>query len=306
MSLISFFKSLPHKIGKNEVAKSCEIVLDSLREFTIPSFKSAIEITDKKGFVSAPAKTFQNELRKEIKGTGTNMFEAILDGMLSAETILNQLRDRSETLFAEQEATLALNYQKATYLRFISAIGFAVDYSRRMLNYIYVHESHHAGIIEDLNDQLPKAEVKFVEEQFKNFCLVMRALSKNYAELEKEINDMPDAVVTELSEQTFPATLGVSKVDPLGFNNFIIPGDISARWNPFYLIGTMYASFQVAQFKTGEAELELLKLRKLNLEKAYNKNPDPALQTQIEGVSARVNNLHYEMEKLEKRYGINN
>lgn len=304
MSLNKFIKSLTHKLGKNEIAKSCEAILEPLRESTLPAIKAALEFTNENPLRSTEAKGFQTDIRRLVRGSGTDLFKTVLECMHNADTYLVKMRDESDTMFNEHEATIAMSYQKATFLRLISAIGFAVDYSRRLTNYIYLFETVKLDPTTDVKTQLPNAEKEFVEDNFSNFCIVLSALSKRYEQISTDIMGMPDALVTELTEATLPATLGTAKTDPFGFNNFVIPGDISARFNPFYLIGTLVASFQVAQYKTAKEQLELLQLRKLNLEKMYAKKPDAALQKQIENFSERVNDHLFEIAKMEKHYGI--
>lgn len=305
MSLLSFLKNLPHKITKNELAKSCELILDSLRETTLPAYQSAVDLFRVTKPKSAETNKLLGEIKRHVKGTQSgSVFELIERCLKNAETYLQAISKKSETLYGDAESTIALTYQKATYLRLVSSIGFAVEYSRRFLNYVYIQEMVAADPSYDISHQLPPSEIEYINGFLSDFYVTLNALAKPYTNTEKEIDDMPDAVVTEMTEKTFGATQGTAKIDPLNFNQFILPGDASVRWNPFYLAGTMIASFQVAEFNTAKEELDLLQLRKIQLEQAHKGKPDPSLVRQIEVLNDRIGTLRYRKEQLEEKYGI--
>jgi hypothetical protein len=305
MSLLSFLKNLPHKITKNELAKSCELILDSLRETTLPAYRSAVDLFRVTKPKSAESNKLLDEIKRHVKGVQSgSVFELIEHCLKNAETYLQAISKKSETLYGDAESTIALTYQKATYLRLVSSIGFAVEYSRRFLNYVYIQEMLAADPSYDTSHQLPPSEIEYINSFLSDFYVTLNALAKPYTNTEKDIDDMPDAVVTEMTEKTFGATQGTAKIDPLNFNQFILPGDASVRWNPFYLVGTMIASFQVAEFNTAKEELDLLQLRKIQLEQAHKGKPDPSLVRQIEVLNDRIGTLRYRKEQLEEKYGI--
>lgn len=307
MNILTFLSGLTGKlgvIGKNEVAKTCELNLRMLRDNTIPAYVSAEEYFSKQKPKSSDVTAIVSLYKRGVRGGAPDFFEGVLEGMRSAESWLVGLEKKSETLFADQEATLALSYEKATYLRIAASIGFATEYARRLLNHIYILETIERDDSQRLEDYQTPAEINYLSAHQSDFFLVLTALLVKFSKVEEMLADMPDATVTELTEKTFPHTLGAKKVDPLGFNGFVMPYDLSVKWNPFYLLGTCIASFQVSQFKAAEAELELLRLRKLNLERLNEKKPDAKLQAMIAKLEERVGTLRYEISKMEASYGI--
>ena len=298
MSILTFIKGLTHKLGKNEIAKSCELSLEELRDNTLPAYESALDLFKTFKMSSPEAKNFQQDLTRSVKGAGNNMIEIIETAMRNAEGWLVGISKKSDTLFADQEATMALTYQKANYLRAVAAIGFAVEYARRFLNYLYVLETAKSeGSDEALSQQTP-AQVEYINKHFQDFIVVVRFLQKKFDAAAAEVDAAPDAIVSSLTEQTLSGTIGASRLDPLGMNN------LTAHANPFYLIGVMVASYQVARYKSSKEELDLLQMRKLYLEKLQQKKPDAALAAQIEKLQERISNKQYELEKLEEKYGI--
>ena len=301
-SILSFIKGLQHKFSKNEIAKSCELTLTSLREHTLPAFASAVQLEKSIRMSSPEARGLMADFRSAV-GAG-DFLATIEKALTNAQSLLMAIDKKSETLFGDQEASMALTYQKATYLQVLAAINFANDYSRKLLNYLYIAETAKADPEVQLTSQLSRAEIEFVESYFNTFCGCVRFMLNDFSNLEKGLDDMPEAVVTELTEQTLPVTMGASKIDPAGLRGLSLPIDINVRWTPFYLIGTMIASFQVACYNASREELDLLQMRKLNLEKIHAKKPDARLQKEIDHLAERVTRLNYEIQKAQEKYGV--
>jgi hypothetical protein len=138
--------------------------------------------------------------------------------------------------------------------------------------------------------------VVWLENGFLDFCNCLKTLGLDIKKIEEQIKDMPDAGISELTERTFPATLGSSKIDPFQMRY------LSAAVNPFYYFGMLRAENQAKCYKVAKEELELLQLRKLNLEKLYDKTQDAKLQKEIEYMENRVSGLNYDITKMQEEY----
>jgi hypothetical protein len=302
MELITFIKGLTHKFSKNELAKSCELTLASLREHTLPAYASATSTFKVFRFSSSEGKNMAADF-KRMAG-GNDMLGTIEEALLNSQSLLTEIDKKSDTLFADAEASMALTYQKATYIQIVSAINFANDYARKLLNYLYIVETAKADHEVSLPGSLSKAEIEYVEQYFTAFCTCIKCMLMDFKAIDKAVSGMPDAVVTELTEQTLPQTLGMGALDPMGLRGLSLPIKVSVKWNPFYLLGTMIAAYQVASYKTSKEELDLLQMRKMNLEKVLAGKPDARLQKEIEYLSERVSALNYELQKAQEKYGV--
>lgn len=295
-------QGLVHKLGKNEIAKSCELALIQLDKYTVPAltevnrmFSSGLKPS------SSEMKEFQSSMRRLVKGSGANMLETVESRMKNAEHVLKGISKRSETLYGDQESTLAMSYQKATYLRIVAGITFATEYARRWLNYLLVVEiGESAKDTGYIARELAPGEIKYVQTHFEDFCIVLNALSKDFAEICKAVDELPDAAVTALTEKTFAATMGDAKIDPLSMNAFFD----SARQNPFYLLGVMVAAWQVKSFNASQEEYEMLMMRKMDLEQRQKGNPDPHREALINSMAERIKRLRMDLDQLEEKYGI--
>jgi hypothetical protein len=147
-----------------------------------------------------------------------------------------------------------------------------------------------------LKDSMTPAEIEAVKSGLLDFCLTIEILSRDVKETQRLIKGVPDALITTLTEKTFPSTLGMGKIDPLRMNG------LSARFNPFHFAGMFIAEYQANKYKASKTTLELVQLRKLNLEKIYDKTQDAGLQKEIEYMENRVSKLNYSIAQMEKEY----
>lgn len=305
MKLFTYLKGLFHRITRGQIQASCDSVIESLQQHTLPAYVSAEELFKSHRLNSKKAKEMVQEYSKIVgapKG-GQTMIGAIAAVLQNTAQLLAEISNKADTLFSDVESTLGMDFKKATYLRLISAAGFANDYSRSLLSYLYVVETEGVDPQSSLADQLTPAQVAWVEGNFTNFCVVMAVLSKDTSQIAAQINELPDAVVTEQTEETLTHSLGESATDPLGFHRLAIPITIGVKWNPFHLIAQLRADYRVAQYECSKQQLQLLQLHKLNLEKLYVKKPDAALQKQIQALNERIGDLQMGLQEMEKKYG---
>ena len=301
MFILDYIKKLTHRFGKNQIQKTCLSLEDILRTHTIPAYTSAVELFKTHNFKAKEVIAFSKIFNKFANGSSNRFIETILEALQNSTVILNSLYKKSEELYADQEATLGLTFEKISYLRLLGAISFTNDFSRKLLNYIYILETANADESFQLKGALSPAEIATLEASFTNFSIACGILTTPFEEIHNKLSSLPDAIYSESIEKTLQATLGPSKLDPLGFRGFTIPFNISVKWtNPMYWVGIVIADIQVASYKAAKEELELIQLRKLNLEKIYDKKPDPRLQLQIEVITNRVSALNYSIEKLEE------
>lgn len=300
MNLFSYIKSLTHRFSKNEVQKSCDLVTDSLNAHTIPAYVGASTMFKNFKIKSKKGVGFESDFKRLVRGRD-GMIDTILAMLENSVKTLEAISKKSETLYGDQESSLGLTFQKATYLQLVGALTFTNDFSRKFLNYLYALETAEMDRESKVEDTTTPAENAFVEEQFANYCTCVRIFSDSFDQIEKSVDALPDAVVSEHTESNLTSSLGEKKIDPLGLRNFHTK-ETSVKFNPFYLIGMWRAEMQIERYKTAKEELDLLQLRKLNLERMQEKKPDARLQKEIEYLSTRVSGLNYKIQKVEAKY----
>lgn len=305
MQIFNYLKGLFHRITRGQIKSSCDLTIESIQTHTLPAYAQANELFKLRRISSKEGIALAGEFKKRVgtvKGT-TGMVDAIEAILENTVKMLGTIVTRSDAVFSDIESTLGMTYQKAMYLRLISAATFANDFSRKFLNYLYVLETANLEASENhISDALSPAEISYVKDNFANYVLVMTILSNSFVDVLKSIDELPDAVVSEQSDQVLSGSLGAKKVDPFGFRNLSLPITVGVNLNPFYLAGMLIADFRASQYKCSKEELDLLALRKLNLERLYAKKPDARLQQQIDYLGDRVSRLNYELATMKEKY----
>jgi len=305
MQIFNYLKGLFHRITRGQIKASCDLVIESLQKHTLPAYAQAGSLFKLRKISSKEGQDLIMQYKKQVRSMkgATTMVDSIHEILENTIKLLTSIGEKSDTLFNDVESTLGMTFQKAMYLRLISAATFADDFSRKVLNYLYVVETAHLDPKDlVLANTISPAERTYVVDNFANFALVMSILDNDVAEVLKQVDELPDAVVSEQSEHVLGGSLGLRKIDPLGFHGLALPVTVGVKWNPFYLIGMLYSDFRAAQYKCSKEELDLLQMRKLNLEKTYAKKPDARLQKQIEYMADRVNGLTYELTQMQEHY----
>lgn len=298
MNFFNFLKSLFPTFKRDELLDSVVAIRKSVQEHSVQAYRSADQVWAGTAFVSKEAKALEKVYRSEVglpgKQSMITSISAVMDNTLK---VLDLVVQKGKTIYSENEASMGLTFQKATILRIVTVADFANKYSLDLLNYIYTVEAQATKGGEGI-ESLAKAETDTLINQFPDFCVAMNVLKVDMSSLEKALNDLPDAVVSEMTERTFISTLGSQKLDPFQVRNF------SVRKNPFYVFGMMIAERQEKKYKAKKETVELLQLRLLHLQKLRDKTQDASLDKEINYYQDRVTSLNHELEKLNKDYGL--
>jgi hypothetical protein len=296
MNLLSYIKGLLPSFSKNAITESCQMSQASIREHTLPAYVSAEQLFKGQKFKSKQMQDFSAVFAKSAGKGSANMVSTIKDRLENTLLILNLVSQNAGTIYSEVEANIALTYVKLTYLRLVESAEFANTYARKFLNYAYVLETAQAEEHVSVQRALAPAEVLWLENGFLDFCACMKTLGMDTKAIELAVSGMPDAGITEMTERILPSTMGLSKVDPFQMRH------LSAAVNPFYYFGMLSAERQAKRYKGAKEELELLQLRKLNLEKLHDKVQDAKLQKEIDYLENRVSSLNFEINKMQEEY----
>lgn len=298
MNFFNFLKSLFPTFKRDELLDSVIAIRKSVQEHSVQAYRSADQVWGSTPFVSKEAKALEKAYRSDVGLPGKqSMITSISAAMDNTLKVLDLVVQKGKAIYSDNEASMGLTFQKATILRIVTVADFANKYSLDLLNYIYTVEAQATKGGEGI-ESLAKAEVDMLISQFPDFCVAINVLKTDMSSLEKALNELPDAVVSEMTERTFVATLGSKKLDPFQVRNF------SVRKNPFYIFGMMIAERQEKKYKAKKETVELLQLRLLHLQKLRDKTQDASLDKEINYYQDRVTSLNHELEKLNKDYGL--
>lgn len=302
MEIGNFFKSLVPSFSKDTVLDDCKATRVELQNTVVPAYKQGAELLKNAKFKSAEVAKFDKDFRAGADKAQGNIIVSI-DKMLPVIIgNIEECEDLVKRTFGEEVAAGGLTYMKAQLLQLVEASAFFAKYARQFLIFVYVMES--APFTEATDEQydaikshLTPAEILFISENFRNFVTVFNALTIHSADVRKKLEAVPDVVITADNVQTMPHTVGAVKLDPLKM------GFIASWLNPIYHIRMAIADYQFNRYKAAQAELQLLQMRKLNLERLLSgQPPNAALQRDIEYMERRIGDLRAKITKMERDY----
>lgn len=301
MKIDQFFKSLLPSFSKDTVLEDCRITKGEIKETVLPAYAEAVKLMKNWKFKSAEVESLGDQFSSLVKKTRGNMVVTIEAKIPDVLTNLEEVEELIKANYNEEVAAGGVTYLKAQLLQFVEAASFFAKYSRSLLNFIYVHES--APFIKETDEQydavqesLVPAEIAYIQNNFSSFCVVLNALSGAEGDIKKALGEVPDIVITEDNAQTLPHSVGQAKLDPLKFS--FIPVFL----NPIYHVRMAIAEWQVEQYKLAQRELQMLQMRKLNLEKLQQGQPNPALQLKLGETERAIHGLKAKLAKMEKDY----
>lgn len=292
MKLADYIKSLLPRFTKDRLTEEARITLGELETIALPSYKAAMDGIKQRTFSSKKIQDMEKTFKRNIKSSGrANVVEAIYDAL---ETLLKNhktVQGYVDKSFEEEVIISGVSVLKVNLIRLLELHSFCTRFSLKLLNYIYVLETAEVGANDRyVKDSLSAGEIKWIEDNYLTFCLALAVCTKNEKDLTDTINGIPDIVLADGAEAAI-AAVGEDRADPfstrmLGFTN-----------NPIFHLRLIVAAFQANRYKEKKELKTVLELRLLNLQRNMDKNPDAALEKEIEYVQSRVDKLnHYLLE----------
>lgn len=294
MKILDFVKNLAPMFKKRDLVDQLRVSLAELRETTIPAYKDVTQDFAAWKFTSSEVNRIIPTFNQIVKKRKGNLLVSITATLENMSVIGDKLMPTLEKEFEETMVGQALTYSQAQRLQLVQAIDFTNRYARKLVNYIIVAETAKYDLGNTIEKRLTKAQKLEVETYFTNFCMLLNAFNSSPADILALFDRVPNILVTPENHLNVEATMGRVKLDPLNFNF------ISASWNPFYLIGLLRNSWQAARYEEAKADLEMIRLRILNLKALHGGNPDPVIQREIEYNEERVQKLEAKIADMER------
>lgn len=305
MNLFEYLKTLPRQFSKDQVQESCQIVIKSINEHSLPAARAAVETFAAIKPKNAKVKTYLQIIEKNAGVRGKNAFGSIVAALENGSKLAELVNDRADALFGNTEAPLGQTFQKAFNLRMVSLIGFANEFTRKFLSYVYAVETEELSSDLNISRTLTKAEIGYVEAGILTYSRCLGVMLKDEKDVVKAIGEVPDILVDEGNENVLRQTKGVA-VDPFNMSGIMDVGTwlgrIPTHWNPFYMIGMVYADITTQTYNLWKEEKAVLEMRRMNLKMIYEKTPDAGLQKQIEHMSNQINKLDVKIKNMERQY----
>lgn len=248
-------------------------------------------------FKSDEMKRAQSTFAGVVKtGGGKSIF-----GFLAANTTnIIETIDALEAIcageFEEKIAAKGLNYRKANLVQLVDAVTFSARFSAKLLTYAMKAEIAATRAEKKMDeisttDILP-AEIEWFNKGLIPFCNAIAIIAKPAKEMVDRLDQIPDILATDANYGTLKSTIGETKIDPFLFsiNNF--------AWNPIRRMRMHAVEAKVARAKEAEVELQMTKLRLMQLDRARAGKEDPALEREINYLQGLADELTRELAEL--------
>lgn len=294
MKIFDYIKSLLPRFTKDRLTEEARVTLSELETMAIPSYHAALEGLKVRSFSSDHILDMEKTFKRNVKSSNkTNLIEAVSDGlevMLKNHKIIQGYVDK---VFEEEVIIAGVSVLKVNLIRLLELHSFCTRFALKLLNYIYVLETAAVqGNERYVKDSLSAGEIKWLDDNFLTFCFAMSACTKSEKDVTEILNGIPDLILSEGAEAAI-ASVGDDRADPFSIRT------MGFTSSPIFHVRMIVAAYQANRYKEKKELKTVLELRLLNLKRNMEKNPDAALEREIEYVQSRVDKLDHFIREAE-------
>ena len=297
MKILNYVQSLLPSISKDTILEDLAVTKSILETTTIPAYDTAKECFKGYKFKSKEAGDILSTIDRNASLTKNNVIEGIAEVLPKLVENIDFITKVAHKLLNEEVSSVGFSYKKANILQFIEGVTFITKYARKLLVYVFIAETHSAGGEESIRQALTPAEVSWVTQNAVYFAKLLDNLGNKTSTIQSHLEAVPDLVVNQDNAEVLPHTFGDKKLDPFRM------GFIPVFLNPIYHIRMAVAEWQADRFNQAVDELELVKLRRMRLERQLNGQHDATLEKEIDYIERRIQSLEAKIAKMEKAYG---
>jgi len=298
-TLADFAKKLPNTFTRSQVEQYVQDTSKSL-ERAIQLYTDAGSYFAGKRFKSSTLVDMQKRWADRVGSRSPNFVSDALARMQNAKDILSRIKQNTDKSFSLQESNQGLSFSKATVLRLVQAAEFAADYAPQLLRYVYIEETKKLDMSDKQDDYLnmtPK-QLDTVVQGWLPFVSAMNVLSTRPEDVTKVLDELPDAIVNQMTFTSMSSIHGARKVDPLMMHG--LRADSIPWFYPIMMVG----EWQAKKLKQAEEQYTELSIR-LSYFKRLNEDPNTrsaAIEAQIADLSDRVENGRVQIEQMKEKW----
>lgn len=297
MKILSYVQSLLPSISKDTVLEDLAVTKSILEKTTVPAYETAVECFKGRKFKSKEVLDLFTAINRNVDLGRNSVIEGVHDALPKIIENVDLMIRVAHKLLNEDVSASGFSYKKANILQFIEGITFITKYARKMLVYVFVAETHSAGGSETIRESLTPIEINWITQNSVYFARLLADITGKSASVQAHIDAVPDLVVNQDNAEVLPKTIGEKKTDPFRM------GFIPVFLNPIYHVRMAVAEWQAERYNQAVDELELVRLRRMRLEKQVTGQSDAALEKEIDYMERRIQGLEAKIAKMEKQNG---
>lgn len=298
MKIPNFLATLLPTFSKDRILEDINVTHGEITEFTQRAYAAAATDYKNHKFKSEHMKPFLGQFERHIKGRG-NFVVNIDAGLKTVLANLDETKKLVDATYNDDVGGAGITYMKANLLQFVELVAFVSRYARLLLIFTYAAETaefKESGV--EFSESIAPADRDWLKANMQNFSAAWNIVTVDPSDFKRKMNDIPDIVVKQEAADALSASIGDKKLDP--FSMKLIP-----VWlNPIYHIRMFVAQWQSERYHRAKAELQLLQLHKLHLEKLRAGKPDANLKKQIEYTENQINKYSAKIRDMEEAAGL--
>lgn len=293
-ALTDFISKLSLRIRKPKVKSDIESTIKELREYTIPMAKEMATQYSVVPFSSEFYKVLESHVydNMSFKRKSPNMWLNITDALLNVQENAILLEKQVNDYLQEDTLRDGISARSAQLLRMISVISFVSSYTLELCNYILAQEA--VGLGDE--DTTAPIQAKFMKDNIVRYCRSLADVSINPSQFETMFADIPDVFLNKQNESQVQSMFSAKALDP--FKNMI--GLSGWTGSPIYNIRMAWETYQAERYHANKDKKAMLELRLIHLQNRQNKENNPRVQKEIEGLEARIRKYDQKIRQVEE------
>ena len=295
MDIFNFVKKLLPRIERRSVEEDLRTTEKEAASVVLPSWDAAAIHFKTNKLASDEAETlsmkfYQNfDLQRASKGV--SFVHDIQRRLPQVHKNIVFLQDAIEKHLERDIISEGMTVKSAFVMRSASHLSLVTRYLMSLLSYLYTVEAKHFDVSIDPAMELPRAELKYVEQ---NFIRFVKLFSDYTQPLNEIVAEVPDVFVAQQGQGMVTGLYG-SKFDP--FEKTGIAGFIG---NPIYSVRMLVAKWQNDRYESAKAKKQQLELRLLYLQMQKEDKVDPVVVKEIERLQMRIENYDRYLREVEE------
>lgn len=295
MDIISFLKNLLPRFGKDRLVEDARITESEIETTVLPAYADAEKSLMRHKFKSKQIVDLYEVLQRNIKiKSSDNIVSVVLDAMEKVLKNHKMLQSKIEDGFEDHVIIEGITVVRLTMIRLLEFNSFLSRFSLKLLNYVYILETAEVSGEENyVGKQLSPGEIKWIEDNFLNFVLILKICSKMEGNFQETLESIPDINLSE-NPDAIVSAIGENRLDPFGTKMLV-----GFSGSPIYHIGLLVAEYQANRYKEKKELKTVLELRLLNLSRTLDKKPDASIEKQIQYVQGRIDRIDEYLREAE-------
>jgi len=286
-------------VSKSEVMSLTDSVDEAMTDVESTYRTMSVSGADLK-FRMASTKATCDEVKAALGiGKGEKLADGMLDMFKRVRVCFKKAGDILEKNAAGTTIVLkGTTFRRANLMKYIVLTDFVVEYSGRLAKHLIALEANSYTRAHAEKDVSTKAEISWLETNFRSYLMTLRAINVEPTLFEKAVSQVPEINIDENTVSVVRGTIQQHKLDPLRM------GIIPYTYNPIYYIRMGIANYEIRRYQLLKRRQEAARLQLALLISEQKGEHNPQLERQIAVYEDEVKELSMKIRHMEEEVGL--